>query len=320
MQTKIPASADQPLPPVVSILTTHRDRLGECPLWDASLQCLYWVDAVAGRVQRLHPASGRIQYWDVPGAVGSIALARAGHLLLALADGFYTLDTTRGEAAVVALVAPVFHPAPGMRLNDGRTDRQGRFVCGSMVLGRHTPEGSLYRLNLDGSVEQIDTGIAISNAICFSPEGDRIYYADSLAHAVYCASYDGASGKVGPRTTFLDTRSLGAVPDGAVVDANGNLWLALVQKAALAQFSPQGALLRQVVLPTTFVSCPAFGGAELQTLFATSISNSGNSLVANDENAGYLFQVAGLGVRGLAETPYGGPLGTRSDETQGGVQ
>lgn len=291
--------------PTVSILTARRDRLGECPLWDATLQSLYWIDSVASLVRRLHPATGRIDEWSVPGTVGSIALARQGHLLLALADGFYTLDTAGGD---VSMLAPVAHPAPAMRLNDGRTDRQGRFVCGSMVLGRHAPEGALYRLNLDASVERLDVGIAIANAICFSPAGDRIYYADSLAHMVYTARYDGADGQLGPREVFLDTRALGAVPDGAVVDADGNLWLALLQKATLAQFNPQGEMLRQVALPTTFVSCPGFGGAELATLYATSISNSGNLLLASDDNAGHLFQIDGLGARGLPETPYAGVL------------
>ncbi|MEB0012957.1 SMP-30/gluconolactonase/LRE family protein [Glaciimonas sp. Gout2] len=287
----------------ITPLIGRKDLLGECPIWDAQKQSLYWVDAVGRLVHRYEPSSGNRDSWSVPSVIGSIALAQDGCIILALEDGFYRLDT--GSDAI-ELIASLQHPAEKMRLNDGRTDRQGRFLSGSMVVGRHDREGALYRLNLDGSVEILDNGIAISNSICFSPKGDRLYYSDSLAHTIYTRTYDTVSGEVGPREDFVHTLALGSAPDGATVDAEGYLWVALVQSGKLARFSPDGALERQIMFPTTFVSCPCFGGADLDILYVTTISNSGNLLVATDEGAGYVYEITGLGISGIEEVRFGG--------------
>jgi len=56
-------------------------------------------------------------------AAGSIALRREGGLLVALQSGVFLLGT---EAPKV-LVKPADHAA-GLRFNDGRCDRSGRFL------------------------------------------------------------------------------------------------------------------------------------------------------------------------------------------------
>lgn len=283
---------------------SQRDLLGESPLWDAGTQSLFWVDTRGRRVQRWCPQQGgALQHWDTPQDVGSIALAGPGRLLLALADGFALLDLPSGA---VTPRAAVQHPKPPMRLNDGRCDREGRFVCGSMVLHRRDAEGSLYRLEHDGRVSTlIAGGIAVSNAICFSPDGRRLYFADSLSGLIRSWDY-GRDGSLGNERVFADTRPQGSGPDGATVDANGCLWVALVMAARLACYAPDGRLLRLLDLPVPYPTCPAFGGPTLDTLYVTSIRDSGNVLRSDQPAAGALVQITGLGVCGLAEPAYGG--------------
>lgn len=288
--------------PVQNLPLPVRDQLGESPLWDAHEQVLYWVDTRGRQVHRWQTAGdATVRSWSTPTDVGSIALAGPGHLLLALSDGFATLDLATGQ---VAALATVQHPRPPMRLNDGRCDREGRFVCGSMVLQRHDPEGSLYRLEHDGRVSTlIDSGIAVSNAICFSPDGRTMYFADSLAGVIRAWDY-AVDGSLSNARQFADTRPLGSGPDGATVDAEGSVWVALVLVARLARFSPDGRLLSTFDLPVPFPTCPAFGGPSLETLFITSIRDSGNVLRSDDPAAGALVELRGLGVRGLPESPY----------------
>ncbi|MBP6900268.1 MAG: SMP-30/gluconolactonase/LRE family protein [Burkholderiaceae bacterium] len=289
--------------PSLQLPLLRRDLLGESPLWDASAQALYWVDARGRRVQRWCPQQGGVlQHWDAPQDLGSIALTTdANRLLLALADGFALLDLASGA---VTPRAAVQHPKPPMRLNDGRCDREGRFVCGSMVLHRRDAEGSLYRLEHDGRVSTlIAGGIAVSNAICFSPDGRRLYFADSLSGLIRRWDY-AVDGSLSNEQVFADTRSQGSGPDGATVDADGCLWVALVMAARLACYAPDGRLLRLLDLPVPYPSCPAFGGPALDRLYVTSIRDSGNVLRSDDPAAGALVEISGLGVRGLAEVPY----------------
>ncbi len=283
-----------------------RDLLGESPVWDARGQALFWVDTRSRRVHHARrDASGNLhdlRHWDTPQEVGSIALAGPGRLLLALTDGFSTLDLASGA---VTPVAGVVHPKPPMRLNDGRTDREGRFVCGSMALGRREPDGELYRLETDGRVTRLLGGNIVSNATCFAPDGRTLYHADSHAGVIRAWDY-GLDGTLSNERAFVDTRPQGSGPDGATVDAEGCLWVALVLAAKVARYAPDGRLLRTLDLPVPYPTCPCFGGPELDTLYVTSIRDSGNALRTDDPAAGALVEVRGLGVRGLPEVPWAG--------------
>jgi L-arabinonolactonase len=96
----------------------------------------------------------------------------------------------------------------------------------------------------------------------------------------------------------------GSGADGATVDANGRIWVALVLAQAVGCYSPDGTLLRSIPVPLPYPSCPAFGGEEMDTLYLTSIANSGHRLVANHPDAGRITAIRGLDVPGIAEGIY----------------
>ncbi|MEO5641412.1 MAG: SMP-30/gluconolactonase/LRE family protein [Sphingomicrobium sp.] len=276
----------------------HRTLLGESPLWDGRAAKLWWVDIVAPRICRANADGGDLETWEAPSTVGSIVLAEKG-LLAALADGFYAFDPGSGA------FAPIARPDldPGVRFNDGKADRQGRFLSGTMRDGSaEGAPGKLYRLEHDGSTSLIESGIAVSNALCFSPSGDTLYFADSLAKSIWAYDYDGSSGAVTRRRTLIDADTLGTIADGATVAADGTLWVALVQAQQLAHISPDGALIEKIDLPLPYPSCPAFGGADLATLFVTSISNSGGLFKSDHPNAGRILAITGHGATGLPES------------------
>jgi L-arabinonolactonase len=281
------------------IIADTRDRLGECPLWDTREQSLYWIDSKARLVRRLR--QGQYRQWSTPSDLGSIALTERGRIVLALEDGFHLLDLATGATRCLAEVR---HKGPSMRMNDGRTDRQGRFVAGSMVQGRHDKDGAFYRLDKDGSVTQLFDGIALANATCFSPDGRTLYYTDSFSDTVSAADYDPVTGAIGAHRALFNTRPHGSAPDGATVDAEGCLWVALVQAGKLGRFRPDGSLLTLLDIPTPYPTCPSFGGPELDVLYVTSISNSGNLMRTDHPDAGAVFAFHGLGVRGIAEVRF----------------
>ena len=277
------------------------DQLGESPIWDPQSGRLFWVDAVSRRVRALHLASSKEQSWSTPLPVGSIGLGTRGRLLLALQDGFHQLDLQTSAIEPVALLEA---PNPRMRLNDGKTDRTGRYICGGMGLHAE-PIAALHRLTAPNRLEQLADGIRIGNAVCFSPSGDRMYFADSLARQIMVCDYDRDGTHVGAPRLFFDTSPLGSAPDGATVDSDGHLWVALVQAGKIGRISPEGQVVTLIDLPVQYPSCPAFGGDNLDILFVTSIKDSGTGrMISTHENAGAVFAVSGLGVRGIAEAPF----------------
>jgi len=292
----------------IALVGERRNLLGESPLWDERCGKLWWVDSMARLICRADADGGGLETWPAPKMVGSIVLAEPG-LLVALQDGFYAFDPERGE------FDPIDLPEAGnaaVRFNDGKADRQGRFLAGTMRFGGDEgAPGKLYRLDRDGRSTVIETGIRVSNNLCFSPDGKTLYFADSLAMAVWAYDYDPGSGAATNRRTLFDTKALGSAPDGATVDATGNLWVALVQAQAIACISPNGELLSRIDLPIPFPSCPAFGGADLATLFVTSISDSGGALKTDHPDGGRLLAIRGHGATGLPEARC--PIPRRAD-------
>lgn len=275
--------------------------LGESPVWDADAATLYWVDTVGRKVRAWHPASCREHCWPTPGMVGSIALGEDNSLVAALQDGFYRLSLATSQ---VDLLWRTEVDDPRIRFNDGKLDRTGRFLCGSM--GIHAePLGVLHRFTHGHPVERLVDGIRISNSLCFSPAGDVMYFADSLSREIWAYDYEASGDRIGPRRLLIDTGQFESGPDGATVDADGYLWVALVRVGRLARISPQGMVDRIIDLPVDMPTCPAFGGPNLDTLFVTSIRDSGSGrAVSKHPDGGSIFALKDIGVRGLPEARF----------------
>lgn len=293
----------------ITFVGETRDRLGESPVWDPQRQILYWVDSIAPCIHGYEPRSGALHRWDMPDLIGSIGLAAPGSLLIALRGGFQRFDLATGTFEPIASIDL---PDASIRCNDGKMDRQGRFLCGTMHMAHagpmtDPPGGRLYRLDRDGSCHMIETGIGVSNALCFSPAGTTMYFADSLLGKIWAYDYDVADGSVSGRRVFADTLAMtGSGPDGATVDAEGHVWVALVRIGALGRFAPDGTLTQRIELPIPYPTCPAFGGPDLDILFCTAISSSGGRLSTDHPDGGRLMRITFSGAKGLPEARFGG--------------
>ncbi|HWU79263.1 MAG TPA: SMP-30/gluconolactonase/LRE family protein [Caulobacter sp.] len=284
----------------VEIVGKERCRLGESPVWDGEARVLHWVDSVAPSIWRYDPATGEQSQIPAPQTIGSIVLGRPGELIAGLTDGVYRVQLDTGAFTPIALPKTL---AANERFNDGKADRQGRFVTGTMSTGPDAGRvGKLYRFSAEGAWEILPTDpLEISNSTCFSPDGATLYFADSLRHMLWAFSYDAKTSALGDKRDFFETGGFGSAPDGATVDAEGFIWLALVQAQKLVRISPRGRLDRVVESPAPLSSCPAFGGDDLDILYVTSISDSGGRLKSDVDASGRLLAFHGLGVRGIAE-------------------
>jgi sugar lactone lactonase YvrE len=295
-----PLAGERIVAEAIGFLAHHRCRLGESPLWDAAGERLWWVDSAGQSIHAARADGEPLAQWDYDSMIGSIGLAEGG-LVAGFPDHFALVDGASGKVTRFAAV-------PGhdgtMRLNDGKVDRAGgHYICGQTRMAEDA-SGTLFQLSADAALTPLAGGMRISNAICFSPDGATLYFADSLDGEIRCHAYDPASGTVGAQTGTISLSGIGQAPDGATVDADGNLWIALVLDQAIACVSPSGALLRRIDMPMPYPSCPAFGGAGLETLFVTSIANSGHMLVTDHPDGGRIAVVTGLGVRGIAESRF----------------
>jgi L-arabinonolactonase len=289
----------------IEMIVDAKAELGEGPLWDVAEQRLYWIDSLGAKFHSCDAVGDSPRTWAVPEHIGSLALREGGGAVVSLRDGFYALDLSSG--ACRKLVDP--DPGkPRIRMNDGKVDRQGRFVAGYMDYEESDPICSLFRLDPGGGVTRLDEGIVCSNGPCWSPDGRTFYFADTHTRDIWAYDYDPETGAASNRRVFCSFPACGlkGLPDGATVDAEGFVWSVSVYEGKLARFSPDGKLDRIVGLPVESTTSLSFGGPDLDIAYVTSMARAVNGVRPREREAGGLFAVYGLGVRGLPEPRFAG--------------
>jgi len=280
-----------------------RASLGECPVWSAREQALYWVDINEPALHRFDPRRGVDTAMPMPAAIGSFALREKGGFVLALRNGIFLADQ---EGRIERKVADAPYDTHHHRFNDGRCDAQGRFLVGTMNENRDGPSAALYRLDPDLSLHRLFGDITISNGLAFSPDGRTMYHADTPAHVVRAYDYDVATGMPRAPRVFVQWTGETDRPDGASVDAEGDYWVAFYRGGKVMQLSPRGELVREHPLAAMCPTMPAFGGPDLRTLYVTSARQEREpEELARLPHSGGLFAMP-VAVAGLPEPFFAG--------------
>jgi L-arabinonolactonase len=290
--------------PAAVAMQVH-NTLGEGVTWCDRGQVLYWTDIHASTLWRYRPHDGALHQWSMPERLASFALCEAdGWLLLGLASRLaFFHPSTQAMVPVVDV-----EPELPTRLNDGASDRQGRFVFGTLhepASGPKQTVGGFYRLNHDLSLERLPLpSVAISNSIAFSPDGGTMYFCDSPTRTIQCCDYGDHVSNVRDFVALDDARG---EPDGSAVDRDGGLWNAQWGLGRVVRYTPQGQLDRIIDVPASQPTKPAFGGTDFSTLYITSARDGlDESALASQPYAGALF-VADAGFHGMPEPRFGGP-------------
>jgi sugar lactone lactonase YvrE len=283
-----------------------RCAVGESPVWHAAEQAWYWVDIPARRIWRMDHATGSTRCFTADEMVACIAPRADGGLIAGMETGLFAVDLLEDGTVRAERLAAPSGLGPGMRFNDGRTDRQGRFWSGTMFMDMAAarPVGKLYRYDARGLSAPLVDGLVTQNGLAWSPDGRTMYLSDShpTRRCVWTFDYDVDAGVPHGRRVFVDMAAYAGRPDGATMDSDGCYWVAGNDGGSLLRFTPGGTLDRELRLPVPKPSMPCFGGPDLDTLLVTSIVQPGRE---DDALAGAVLLVR-PGVCGVPDAAFGG--------------
>jgi D-xylono/L-arabinono-1,4-lactonase len=265
------------------LIADYACEIAENPLWHPIEQRLYWCDIPKGRLFRYDPAIGAHEQCYEGRMIGGFTIQ---------ADNSFLLFMDKGDVAIWRDGAPIKVIAQvtsecGSRFNDVIADPRGRVFCGTM--STEQGKGSLYRLDLDGSINRLLPDIGCSNGMAFTPDRKGFYYTDSFAREIYLFDYNAEDGSISNQRDFARFNESDGLPDGATLDAEGRLWSAMWDGSCVVRLLPDGGIDERILLPTRKASSLTFGGNDYTDIYITTAG--GNTREADGDLAGSLFRV-----------------------------
>ncbi len=253
--------------PAIERVATGRQFL-EGPVWLPSERQLVCSDIPAKQWLRFDPAAPREQalsVWQASAGANGNTLDRQGRLLSCQHEA---RDLVRHEVDGTRTVLVDRHD--GKRLNSPndlavRYDDSIWFTDPTYGLGkrdREQPGNFVYRLEPStGATTVVQRDFEQPNGLCFAPDHQRLYLADSGSKQRVGAFPVTAAGTLGEPSFWLQGGS-----DGMRCDAAGNLWT--TARDGVRCYSAAGVQLLTIELPEQPANL-AFGGSDGSTLFVT---------------------------------------------------
>lgn len=278
---------------------------GEGALWYAPAQVLYWVNVSQHLLYIYHPSTGQNQAIDVGSDIGTVVPRKKGGVMVALKNGFASVDLKTGR---VELLAPVEADNPNLRFNDGKCDPAGRFWAGTQPYDDTPGAAKLYCLQPDLSVRTVLENVTISNGIVWTQDAKTMYYIDTPTQEVAAFDYDLPTGLIRNQRPAVQMPKQICRPDGMTIDREDMLWVACWGMGRVGRWNPKtGQLLELVETPAARQSSSCWlGGPNLDELYITTACNNFTAKDWHEQPlAGSLFR-AKVEVPGLPAAEFPG--------------
>lgn len=288
--------------PRINTIGQQVSQWGEGPIWWG--RHLFYVDIEGQKLIRLDPERGEETSWGIGERIGTVVPTEKDHEVIYAGDtGYVRFNLKTGNKT------PLADPEAALRgtnrFNDGKCDPAGRFWAGTISMVKNRGTAKLYCLDTEGLLALKVSDLTNSNGICWSGDAKTMYHIDTPTQIIRAYDYDLKSGEISKARVVIDTAAHGyeSSPDGMTIDAEDKLWVAFCHGGCVVRFDPiRGSELQRVDLACIETTACAFGGENLDRLFVT----TGIKADLNEPDAGKVFVIDGLGVKGVPAFAYGG--------------
>jgi sugar lactone lactonase YvrE len=291
--------------PIRSIVSSH-DVCGEGAIWYPQQDAVFWTDINRHLLHRYTRGSGAFDTWQFDQPVTAVTLTSDEYLILIVLGGRIVLWSLPLEKTVSTLFT--LPEWPSVRCNDARVAPNGALWFGTME-NNVRPDGTtgevkewvgqLYSLTADSDAKSWWSGLGIANTVAWSPDGETMYFGDTLRNCLYRCAFDAGRNEIENSVIFQEGFARG-LPDGSAVDQEGHLWNCRYGGTCIIRIAPDGSVVHVLDTPVKNPTTCTFGGPDLRTLFFTS---AGGDQATNDGDPGSLFSLE-MEIPGLPTTPF----------------
>lgn len=231
---------------------------------------LFFVNWLTSSIMRATPERDVTEYFNTGGIPAGLAFHPDGSLYVAdEGDQIHGVMriTPDGESAILV---NAFNGRPLNGANDLVFDSKGvLYFSDPWQTSLENPVGGFYRLFSDGTLEQLDTGLAFPNGVALAADGTSVFLAETQRNRILRYAL-GPDGRVGPRTHWAET-NLPSGPDGMAFDSKGRLFVAHYGGGAVDIYDAGGEFSGKIGVPGPAVTNVAFGGDDGRTMVITEV-------------------------------------------------
>ncbi len=280
----------------ITFLDHTKSELGEGPTYDPASGTAWWFDIEGKKLFEHAFKTGTTRTHDLPFKASMTGIIDVDRQVIASENGLYLRNMHTGN---LELLQPLEAEKTWTRSNDGRVHPCGAIWIGTMGHKAETGAGAIYHY-FKGELTELYREITIPNAICFSADGRSAYFTDTMVNRIMKVAIDPANAQpIAEAEVFFDPAERKGGLDGAVVDCENNLWIAVWGASCILKLSPSGNISVKIPLPVRQPTCPCFIGPDLDRLLVTS-AWQGNTEAAKKGDAGKTL-IVDVPVKGKAE-------------------
>lgn len=247
------------------VLWNSKCILGEGVTWVKEHNSLYYVDIKRKKIFKLNYKNKNKKIYKIEKEIGFLAHVSKNTFVLGLQGEIRIVDLKKKNKKISIKIEKKFK---NNRINDGKTDHQGRLWFGTMDnLERNIHNGSLYCLDGNLNLNQVDKNYMITNGPAFINKR-CFYHTDSKKKIVYKIYID-KNLKVISKKIFVKFRKNEGSPDGMTLDNYQNLWICHYNGSCISVYNKKGNKLHSINMPTKNITNCTFGGYRNSELFVT---------------------------------------------------
>lgn len=232
-------------------------RFTEGPIWAPEAGALLFTDIPADRIYRLDSAGRVTVEYEPSGHANGMTMDGFGRLV-ACEHGPRRV-TRRGSDGALSVLASSYE---GRRLNspnDVVVAGDGAIWFSDPPYGirpeeQELPFQGVFRLSPEGVLSLVLKDFDRPNGVAFSPDGSRLYVADSSDRRHLRCFPVTPDGHLGRGSVFIDMRGpVPGVPDGLTVDQHGNVYS--TGPGGIWVIDPTGGHVGTILIPETASNC-----------------------------------------------------------------
>ena len=240
--------------------------LGEGVVWVKKLNSILFVDIKKKKIFILNIENHKKKIIKVNKEIGFLSHIKKNIFILGLKSELRFVNLKNKK---IIKSIQIEKSKPLNRINDGKTDSQGRLWFGTMDNSkRKIKNGSLYCLDKKLILHKVDTNYYITNGPAFINKYTFLH-TDSRRKIIFKIKIN-KNFKIVKKTKFIKFSKKDGSPDGMTIDNKKNIWVCHFGGGCITVYNLKGTRIHKIKLPAKNITNCTFGGINKDELFVTS--------------------------------------------------